>query len=95
MLFDEDVSGLIRTGEVSAATSAVSKWPGVRSIMVRAQQEIARSADMLIDGRDIGTVVLPDAELKIYLTADVRVRAQRRFAELQQKGIEAVKYREF
>ena len=54
-LFDEDVSGLIRTGEVSAAASSVSKWAGVRSLMVRAQQELAKTADMLIDGRDIGT----------------------------------------
>ena len=86
MLFDEDVSSLIRTGEVSAAASAVSKWPGVRSIMVRAQQEIARSADMLIDGRDIGTVVLKDSPCKIYLTASAEERAHRRYLQNLEKG---------
>lgn len=86
MLFDEDVSALIRTGEVSAAASAVSKWPGVRSIMVRAQQEIARSADMLIDGRDIGTVVLKDSPCKIYLTASAEERARRRYLQNLEKG---------
>ena len=86
MLFDEDVSGLIRTGEVSAAASAVSKWPGVRSIMVRAQQEIARTADMLIDGRDIGTVVLKDSPCKIFLTAASEERARRRYVQQMAKG---------
>ena len=61
LLFDEDVTDLIRSGEVSAAASAVSKWPAVRRRMVRAQQELAQTADMLIDGRDIGTVVLKDS----------------------------------
>ena len=86
LLFDEDVTGLIRTGEVSAAASAVSKWPGVRSIMVRAQQEIARSADMLIDGRDIGTVVLKDSPCKIYLTASAEERARTRYKQNLEKG---------
>ena len=86
MLFGEDVSGLIRTGEVSAAASAVSKWAGVRSIMVRAQQELAKSADMLIDGRDIGTVVLKDSPCKIYLTASAEERARRRYVQNMEKG---------
>ena len=86
LLFGEDVSDLIRTGEVSAAASAVSKWPAVRRRMVRAQQEMAAKADMLIDGRDIGTVVLPDAQIKVFLTATPEARAQRRCLELEQRG---------
>ena len=85
-LFDEDVSGLIRTGEVSAAASSVSKWAGVRSLMVRAQQELARQADMLIDGRDIGTVVLKDSPCKIFLTAAPEERARRRYLQNMEKG---------
>lgn len=85
-LGDEDVTGLIRTGEVSAAASIVSRWPAVRRRMVRAQREIARSADMLIDGRDIGTNVLTDAPVKIYLTAAPEERARRRYAQQVEKG---------
>lgn len=86
LLFGEDVSDLIRTGEVSLAASAVSKWPAVRARMVRAQQEMARKADMLIDGRDIGTVVLKDSPCKIYLTADAQERARRRYVQQMEKG---------
>ena len=86
LLFGEDVSELIRTGEVSAAASAVSKWPAVRRRMVRAQQELAAQADMLIDGRDIGTRVLPDAPVKIYLTATPEERARRRHLQQLAKG---------
>ena len=86
LLFGEDVSDLIRTGEVSAAASAVSKWPAVRSRMVRAQQEMARKADMLIDGRDIGTVVLRDSPCKIFLTAAAEERARRRYLQQMEKG---------
>lgn len=86
LLFGEDVSELIRTGEVSAAASAVSKWPAVRRRMVRAQQEIARTADMLIDGRDIGTVVLHDSPCKIFLTAAAEERARRRYVQQVEKG---------
>ena len=86
LLFGEDVTDLIRTGEVSAAASAVSKWAAVRSLMVRAQQELARSADMLIDGRDIGTVVLKDSPCKIYLTASAEERARRRYVQNMEKG---------
>ena len=88
MLGGEDVSDLIRTGEVSAAASAISKWPAVRRRMVAAQREIAATADMLIDGRDIGTVVLPDATVKIFLTATPEARATRRWKEYQAKGID-------
>ncbi len=86
LLFGEDVSDLIRTGEVSAAASAVSKWPSVRRRMVRAQQEMAAKADMLIDGRDIGTVVLKDSPCKIFLTAKSEERARRRYVQQLQKG---------
>ncbi|MGN0774209.1 MAG: (d)CMP kinase [Candidatus Ventricola sp.] len=86
LLFGEDVSDLIRTGEVSAAASAVSKWPAVRKRMVRAQQEMARKADMLIDGRDIGTVVLRDSPCKIFLTAAAEERARRRYLQQMEKG---------
>ena len=86
LLFGEDVSELIRTGEVSAAASAVSKWPAVRRRMVRAQQEMARTADMLIDSRDIGTVVLKDSPCKIFLTAAAEERARRRYLQQMEKG---------
>ena len=86
MLFDEDVTDLIRSGEVSAAASAVSKWPAVRKRMVRAQQELAGKADMLIDGRDIGTVVLKDSPCKIFLTATPEERARRRYMQNMSKG---------
>lgn len=83
-----DVSEEIRTEEVSAAASKVSKYPGVREELVRMQQELSRQYNVVMDGRDIGTKVLPDASLKIYLTASVEVRAERRYKEYVQKGIE-------
>lgn len=86
LLFGEDVSGLIRTGEVSAAASAVSRYSAVRRHMVRLQQEIARTTDVLIDGRDAGTVILPDSPCKIYLTASAEERARRRWLQNTQKG---------
>jgi cytidylate kinase len=86
LLFGEDVTDLIRTGEVSAAASAVSRWGAVRRRMVRAQQEMAAKADMLIDGRDIGTVVLKDSPCKIFLTASAEERARRRYEQQIAKG---------
>jgi len=86
LLFGEDVTDLIRTGEVSAAASAVSRWGAVRRRMVRAQQEMAAKADMLIDGRDIGTVVLKDSPCKIFLTASAEERARRRYDQQVAKG---------
>ena len=86
LLKGEDVTGLIRTGEVSTAASLVSRYPAVRRRMVRAQQELAAQADMLIDGRDIGTRVLPDAPVKIYLTATPEERARRRHLQQLAKG---------
>ncbi len=86
-LEDEDVSETIRTEEVSAAASTVSKYPRVRERLVRMQQELAQRYDVVMDGRDIGTKVLPEADLKIYLTASVEVRAERRYKEYLAKGV--------
>ena len=86
ILNGEDVTGLIRTPEVSMAASKVATYGGVRAAMVALQQKLASETDMLLDGRDIGTRVLPDATVKIYLTASAEERARRRFLELQQKG---------
>ena len=85
-LLGEDVSEAIRENEVSAAASGVSAVQLVREILVARQQEIAREQSVVMDGRDIGTKVLPDATLKIYLTASAEVRARRRFLELEKKG---------
>ena len=85
----EDVSGFIRTESVSAAASDVSAIPAVRDFLFDMQREIAEKNSVVMDGRDIGTVVLPEAELKIFLTAKPEVRAQRRVNQLAEKGIEA------
>ncbi len=85
----ENVDAFLREERVGNAASAVSAVPRVRERLVQLQRELAASADVVMDGRDIGTVVLPDADLKIYLTASSRVRAERRYRELQEKGIEA------
>ncbi len=84
----EDVSTEIRLPEVSVAASDVSKIPAVRSKLLDLQRSIAEKTDVIMDGRDIGTVVLPNADLKIFLTASVEDRAMRRFKELCEKGIE-------
>ncbi len=86
LLNGTDVSSLIRTQEVSGAASAVSRYVPVRSMLVKRQQEMAASQPMLLDGRDIGTVVLPDATVKIFLTASAQERARRRMLQLQEKG---------
>lgn len=93
LLCGEDVSGLIRTETVSQATSTLSKWPAVRARMVAIQREIASHNDILLDGRDIGTRVLPNATMKIYLTASARERARRRYEQYRQAG-EQVEYEE-
>lgn len=85
-LADEDVSEAIRTPEASMAASAVSAHPPVRARMVAMQREIARGKSVVMDGRDIGTKVLPDATLKIFLVADPKKRAERRLKELREKG---------
>lgn len=87
-LAGEDVSIAIRENEVSSAASAVSAVPAVREILVRRQQEMAKEQSVVMDGRDIGTHVLPNATLKVYLTATVEERARRRFMELQARGKE-------
>ncbi len=84
----EDVTGMIRTEEVSMATSTVSKIAGVRRAMVAMQRKLAAETPMLLDGRDIGTRVLPDAPVKIYLPADAEARARRRWEPLKEKGTE-------
>lgn len=86
MVDGEDVTGMLRTEDVSMAASTVSRYAGVRKAMVAIQQKLASETDMLVDGRDIGTVVLPKATAKIFLTATAEERAMRRFRELQQKG---------
>lgn len=84
----EDVSGFIRTPEVSMAASTTSAMPPVREFLFRLQQDTARANSVIMDGRDIGTVVLPFANVKIFLTASAEDRAQRRFLELQEKGMD-------
>ena len=87
VLDGEDVNELIRTEEISHAASVISTLPEVRQKLVDLQREIARSTDTVMDGRDIGTVVLPNTPYKFYVTASAEVRAKRRFIEYQQKGI--------
>ena len=82
----EDVSGLIRTEEVSQAASKISAIREVREKLVELQQALAKRTSLVMDGRDIGTVVLPDARFKFYVTASAEVRAQRRYLEYEQKG---------
>lgn len=82
----EDVTKLIRTPEVSEAASVTSAYPKVREKLLDLQHTLARENDVVMDGRDIGTVILPDAQVKIFLTASVRVRALRRMKELLEKG---------
>ena len=88
LLNGEDVSDQIRTPEISMLTSAVSALPEVRSFLLEKQRELAQTRNVIMDGRDIGTVVLPQATVKIYLTADAEARAQRRCAELREKGMD-------
>ena len=91
----EDVSGQIRTEEVSKAASDTSKFQRVRDRLVYLQQQLAEKYNVVMDGRDIGTVVLPHADLKIFMTASVEVRTMRRYKEYLEKGqacdLEAIK----
>ena len=84
----QDVSGKIRTPEASIAASNVSAIPEVRKFLFNTQRDIAKKHSVIMDGRDIGTVVLPDAEVKIFLTASPKARAMRRFNELKGKGMD-------
>ncbi len=90
-LNDEDVSDKIRTPEVSSAASITSAVPEVRKYLFDLQKNLAKNNNCIMDGRDIGTVVLPDAKVKIFLTASPEARAQRRYDELIEKGMD-VKY---
>ena len=82
----EDVTKEIRLPQISGYASAVSAHPSVRAFLLDMQRAFAREASVIMDGRDIGTVVLPDADVKIYLTASAQARAQRRCRELEQSG---------
>lgn len=86
LLNGENVTGLIRTPQVSQMASISSAKPQVRKKLLMMQQTMAAQRDVIMDGRDIGTLILPKAQLKIYLTASVKARAMRRFLELQEKG---------
>ena len=82
-----NVTGNIRSEEVGNMASITSVYPAVRTKLVELQQELAKKTDVIMDGRDIGTCVLPEAQVKIYLTASVKTRAKRRYEELLAKGI--------
>lgn len=86
LLDGRDVSSRIRTPEVSMAASKISALPQVRAYLLDLQRDIAKENNVIMDGRDIGTVVLPDARVKIFLTASPQVRAERRYKELSEKG---------
>lgn len=85
-LQEEDVTTAIRSAEIGKGASTVAAYPQVREAMVALQQEMAKEHSVIMDGRDIGTVVLPDAEVKVYLDAGVEERARRRVGELEAKG---------
>lgn len=87
MLNGEDLGQKIREPEISMYASAVSALPSVRAFLLDMQRNIARHQSVVMDGRDIGTVILPDAEIKIFLSASSEARAQRRYRELTEKGI--------
>ena len=93
LLNGEDVSGFIRTPQASMYASAVSAIPEVRAFLLDLQRDMAKNDNVIMDGRDIGTVVLPDAKIKIFLTASAEKRAMRRYKENIEKGIE-VSYEE-
>lgn len=89
VLNGEDVTAQIRLPEISLAASDVSAHPVCRAFLLDMQRAFARNYNVIMDGRDIGTVVLPDADLKVFLTASAEARANRRYLELKQKGIES------
>ena len=86
LLNGEDVSEAIRTPEISQYASKVSAVPEVRRFLLDVQRDMAKNSNILMDGRDIGTVILPDAPVKIFLTASAKTRAERRYRELKEKG---------
>ena len=89
MLDNEDVSGLIRTNEISMAASNISKLAIVRAKVDEVSRHLAATKDVVMEGRDIGTTVIPDAEVKIFMTASPEVRAKRRYNQLLEAGKEA------
>ena len=89
-LNNEDVSEKIRTPEISMGASDISAIPAVRQFLLDLQRKIARENSVIMDGRDIGTVILPDAEVKIFITASAEIRAKRRYDELIEKGQDVV-----
>ena len=86
LLNGQDVTKEIRLPEISLCASTVSAHPSVRAFLLEMQRELARTHNVIMDGRDIGTVVLPDADVKVFLTASAEVRAKRRMLELEQRG---------
>ncbi len=86
ILNGEDVSTAIRTSDVSMAASVTSAYKEVRAFLMDTQRNVAKTTSVIMDGRDIGTVVLPDAQVKIFLSADSKIRARRRHKELLEKG---------
>lgn len=88
ILNGEDVSGLIRTPEISMYASAVSALPPVREFLLGIQRDMVERGDVIMDGRDIGTVIMPNADVKFFVTASNEVRAERRYKELIEKGVE-------
>ena len=87
LLSGEDITELIRTPQISAYASQISALPPVRAFLLSMQRDMADKYDVVMDGRDIGTVVLPDAGLKVFITADPATRAKRRFMELLESGV--------
>ncbi len=85
-LDDEDVTALLRTPQINRTISAVSSYAEVRRVMVEQQRRLAAQGGVIMDGRDIGTVVLPNADLKVFMVASIKERAKRRLAELRQHG---------
>lgn len=85
-LFDEDVTFDLRTRDISQAASIISQYPAVRNEVLKLEKKVAKRQSVIMDGRDIGTVVLPNADLKVFLTADTRERALRRYRELKDEG---------
>jgi len=87
ILNGDNVTGMLRTEEIGSMASKTSKYAAVRRKLVELQRELAKKTDVIMDGRDIGTCVLPDAQVKIYLTASSATRAKRRYDELTEKGV--------
>ncbi len=89
-LADEDITDLIRTEEMGAKASIIAAIPAVREALLERQRAFLQAPGLVADGRDMGTVVFPDSDLKIYLTASAEERAQRRYKQLKEKGIDAI-----